>query len=185
MAQLGEVFDGSDVVEQSGGNFKMLPSGDYKALSVKSDYVNNSSGTGKIAKYEFDVIEGPFAGRKIFSNFNLVHNSEQAQEIGRSQFDQFRKACGHGPVQDTADLENKIVVIRMLARPAKNDHERQYADEDGIINEVKQFKSVSQGVSAAPQTTAERVAPTASTTAAPSVAQASGAGASGAPPWAG
>lgn len=139
MALLDETYDGSNVPE-GGNSFKALPAGDYKVLVIESEYKPTNNNTGMIAIFQLEVLSDHGTGRRIFAKFNLKNQSQQAEEIARREFDSFRTACGCGPVRDTADLHNKVLIVRLGVKK-----DADYGDDDGNINVIKAYKSLKKG----------------------------------------
>jgi len=143
--------------------FEPLAPGDYPLIAVDSSIEVTSSGTGRYAKYSFEVTDGPARGRRVFHNFNLWNPSEKATQIAKAQFNEFCKACGFpsgANIKDTADLH--ALPFRASISVEKSEG---YAPQ----NRIKKFISSANG------------AATRAATAATQAAAASGGGAK--PPW--
>jgi len=70
MANLGNTFDANTVEPNT--PFQPLPPGRYPVQIVASELRPTKDGMGQMLWLEMDVLEGPFAGRKLFDRLNLV-----------------------------------------------------------------------------------------------------------------
>ena len=139
MANLGN-FDPN--AHEDMKDFTPLPAGEYLAHVVSSEVKQNSSNTGELLKMEWDIIDGQYAGRKVFANYNLSHTNPKAAEIGQQQLAAACKAMGLGAVQDSEQLHAIPCVIKLKIRPAKGDY--------GPSNDIAAYKPTGAGVTAPP-----------------------------------
>lgn len=135
MAQLGIQFDSNQVDPDPG--FDLLPPADYRLHVVDSDVRSTKDGQGRYVWVEMDVLDGPFAGRKLWHNFNILNPSDKAQQIGQSQLSALCHAIGVGAMTDSEDLHLKPFIASVGVRPAREGYEAQ--------NRVKSFKPASGG----------------------------------------
>jgi len=80
----GSMFVDNGAAPDSGRG--TLPKGLYPVRITNAEYKENNSHTGWILALENTVIDGVFAGRKIFDNYNLQHQNETTQNIAQSQY---------------------------------------------------------------------------------------------------
>lgn len=141
-----------------------LPSGEYLSIITASEIKKTKSGTGEYASFEWQVLDGPYEGRKFWSRHTTDNQKEMAVTIGLNQLEQLSKACGLPAIpQDTDELHNIPVIARvefLPANPAKN--------RDMDSNEVKAFKAAPRGGQAAAAPSAARQSAPAPTPAASS-----------------
>jgi hypothetical protein len=83
-----------------------IPNGDYYLMATTAQVRPTKDGRGQLVFAEFTVMEGPYAKRKIFQNFNIVNPNEIAQNIGRAQLKAWCEACGKYACEDTDELLN-------------------------------------------------------------------------------
>lgn len=126
------------------GEFDLLPAGRYRVMIDSAAVKANRSNPGRHVSVAMTVVEGPLKGRKVWSNFNIEHSSEKAQQIGRSQFKRFLAACGitealESPM-DVVKVQHKVVGIELQHRQGSDGQTRA---------EVKQYTG--EGETAAPQ----------------------------------
>lgn len=117
MAKLS--FDATAVEPQQSGNSDPVPAGVYVAEVTNSELKDLKSGNGTGLSLEFTILEpAQFARRKVWSNINVQHTSEQAQSIGQSQLSALCRSVGISHLDDSDDLFGKIVRIRTKVREA-------------------------------------------------------------------
>lgn len=130
------------------GTGEELPLGKYLCVLEESELKEAQSGKGQYLATVFQVIEGPFSGRKIFHNFNLFHTTPIAERIAREEYRQLADACGKTPAEarDSVRLHNipLIVGIRMAKK------------KDGTLERRNYFAPKSAGTA---DTTAPKSAP--------------------------
>ena len=137
MAQMN--FDASTVAPQQA--FKVLPAGVYSVVATESEVKPTKNGTGQVAQFTMQVVEGEHTGRKIFARFNIANQNPEAERIGQSQFSAFCHAAGVLQVSDTAQLHGRPVRAKVKIR---KDPSGQYEES----NEVSGFEAGTTGPSA-------------------------------------
>lgn len=102
-----------------------IPAGWYMAMIDESSLVDTKGGTGnKMLKLRFNIIEGQFANRKVFTNFNIIHSNVMTQEIAQKQLKAVCVAVGHhGLITDSAELHAKPCRIKVKIRKATDEYE--------------------------------------------------------------
>lgn len=101
------------------GEFGVMPIGVYTVALVDSDLGPTKDGQGVKLKAVFEVQEGPYKNRKLFSNFNLVNKSEKAQQIGRGQWKRCYQAAGFiGAPKDSMQLLGRPLLAKVGIEPA-------------------------------------------------------------------
>lgn len=130
MADLGGKFDANKVEPAS--EFEPIPEGEYAAVIVDSKRVGTSTG-GERLVFEFDILDAPYAGRKIWEGLNLWNKSETAVDIAKKQLSALCRAVNVMTPRDSAELHNiplKIKVVR-----------RKRSDNGQMTNEIKGYSS--------------------------------------------
>ena len=107
MAQLNFNTEGIEIME----DFSPLPKGYYKAVIVSSEIKTAQSGKGQYLSLEFEIIEGKYSNRKIFSNLNIRHTNEVAQQIGQRELATICRAVGKNTIQDSSELHMKPMMV--------------------------------------------------------------------------
>ncbi len=137
-------FDASQV--EPATDFEPMPAGKYSAVVIESSDKKTKAGDGSFLEAVFEIIDGPFRGRKVWHRFNLANRNSTAVEIARQQLSSLCRAVGVLQPRDSAELHNLPLVIRLS----------QKAGSDGMVrNEIKGFarrEAVVAAAAAAPQT---------------------------------
>ncbi len=157
-------------VEKRENNYELLPAGWYTAQISASEIRDMRSGNGQALKLTFDVLSEGYRGRKIWVQLNIRHTSPKTQSIAQQQLRDLCEAIGLARFNDTTELHNKPMQIKVKVRPSENP---QYEDQ----NDVAGYKPVAGG-STLPQ------AGVAARQSAPAPANAPAAGGASTPPWA-
>lgn len=128
MANLGKYDPNADY-----GGYDALPAGWYKVAVVESESKPTSTGDGEYLKLVFEVLEGKYAGRKIFQNLCTTHSNPITVRIAMANLKKLDQACGTH-AQDSTEFHNIPVMVR-LAVSIRSDT----GDEQ---NDVKAYKTV-------------------------------------------
>lgn len=161
MADLGN-FNAEEVQPSTG--FECLPSGDYIAVINESEMKPTRSGTGEYLQLEFEIIEGEYSGRKLWTRLNLENQNQKAKEIARAELSAICHAIGVLHPRDSVELHNIPMTIIVSCKKNK--------ETDELQNVIKGYKSKAAYVSCA------------AASASASSASASAAAAVATPPWA-
>lgn len=158
-------------------SYELLPAGWYTAQVTESEIVPLKSGMGQALKLTFEVLSEGYRNRKVWARLNVQHRgSPQAEQIAQQQLRELCESIGVVRMQDTVELHNKPVQIKVKIR---KDDSGQYEDQ----NEVTGFKPAGAGQPIAggiPQRAS--VPPANAPVAGPAAAPAAAAGST--PPWA-
>lgn len=141
MAQMQQLFDATTVAPQE--SMAPIPAGVYLAQVVESDERALKSGAGRCIALTFEVLQGPYARRKVWTQLNYKHTSADAERIGQAQLSALCHAAGVPRLQDTSQLHMRPINIRVKIR---KDDSGQYGDK----NEVNGFEAAGPGVGAPP-----------------------------------
>ena len=116
-----------------------LPIGWYNVLITEAEMEQLQSGNGTCCKNVYTVFGGPFDGRKLFDNLNIIHSNERAQDIARRQLRTIQDSIGK-PVQGPWDLINNYMCVKVgLSKPKKDASPDEKAAHEAR-NEVKGYK---------------------------------------------
>lgn len=121
-------FNANEVEPSTG--FDAIPAGKYQAVITDSEEKSNKAGTGTYLQLEFEVIEGDYKNRKLWTRLNLNNPNAEAVRIARGDLAAICHAVGVLQPRDSAELHNLPLTITVKCR--KN-------QDDEIINEIKAF----------------------------------------------
>ena len=132
MSNLGiNGFDATGIEPST--DFEVIPAGTYVAEITASSMLPNSKGTGEYLKLEFTVLDGPYAGRKLWTQLNLINPSQQAVEIAQRDMSAICHAAGKLRVQDSIELHNIPMEIGVKVKSS---------EEYGPQNVIKGYKGI-------------------------------------------
>ena len=117
MAKLG--YTSSDT-EYSSPEFTPIPKGDYPAIITTSEIAATKTGSGHYVKLTWQIIQGHFEGRIIFTQHNVINSNPDAERIGRGELQGFASAMGIGMFDDTDDLHSKPIIAHVTLEEDKS-----------------------------------------------------------------
>ena len=137
MASLAGMYD-PDVDPQS---FEIIPECEAVAQVIETDLVTTTAGDGKMIALTFEILEGPYKGRQVYSNLNVRNPSEKAQQIGNAQFAALRialwgKSGKDKIVNDTLELQRIPLRIKIACEKRKDNGE--------MTNVIKRFSHLTE-----------------------------------------
>lgn len=100
--------------------FDTMPKGRYLCVVSDSERVQTKAKDGYYDAFEFVVVSPKdYKNRKLWANFNIHNPSEEAQRIGREQFNSLADCLGLlGKVKDTKEMHDKYVILLVGIKPA-------------------------------------------------------------------
>ena len=125
MAIFAQTFDANTVAP---GNFDVFPAGKYLAQIVASEMRPTKDGRGQYLFLELDILEGPFAGRKLFDRLNLVNDNPDTVNIATRTLSSICRATGQMQVKDSEQLHLIPLIADVRVRPPKG----QYGESNSI-----------------------------------------------------
>ena len=133
-------------VEPSVG-FEAIPAGKYQAVIVDSDMKTNKAGTGEYLQLEFEIIEGEYKGRKLWTRLNINNPNPDAVRMARADLSAICHAVNVIHAVDSADLHNLPLTITVKCRKTP---------DGDIVNDIKSYaaKASAAGAAAVPATSA-------------------------------
>lgn len=143
-------FDASQVQPDSGVQ-DPVPAGWYNTVIDQSELKPTKDATGHYLEIRHNIIDGAHAGKKIYGRLNLRNANPTAQEIGYKQLSAVCHAVGVLQVQDSAQLHNIPLKIKVKLRAASGDYE--------ASNEIVSWKNINEVVQMASAVSAGFPAP--------------------------
>lgn len=133
----------AQAVQPAQNNFAPIPAGVYPAQIIDSELRELRSGNGQALSLQFEILGDKFAGRKVFANLNIYHTNPDAQRIAQEQLSAICHSVGVMHLQDSSQLHNKPLNIRVKIRKQEGYEDR---------NEISGYEALPHG--AAPMASA-------------------------------
>jgi hypothetical protein len=111
--------------------FEPIPAAKYVAVIVESEMKPNKAGTGNYLQIKFQIIEGPYKNRVLWTRLNLDNPNADAVKIARGELSAICRAVGVLAPSDSIELHNLslMISVRCKKRP----------DTGEITNEVRGY----------------------------------------------
>jgi len=131
-------------------SYSILPAGTYTAAIVSSENKTTKNGNGSYLELQLEIIDGQYAGRKVWDRLNLRNPNQTAVEIAMRTLASICKAIGIKTPRDSSELHNKPMKIKVSVR--------EYNGNES--NEVKKYMPAErQQAKPSPTTTTVEKAP--------------------------
>ncbi len=145
-----EGFDASTVDPKS--DFEPLPAGDYIGVAIASGFEATKDKTGEFLKVEFEIVEGPHRGRRLFDRLNLKNKNETAVKIAQATLSSICRAVGVLRPRDSSELHGKPMLLKIEVEE-RNDKPGSYS------NRIKNYEAVNGSTTASAQAPQQAAAP--------------------------
>lgn len=140
MAQLN--FDANTVAPQEA--LDPIPADWYPCAMVESEMKPTQDKSGGYLECAYQVIDGPYKGRKVFDRLNLHNKNQVAVEIAYRTLSAICHAAGVIQLQDSQQLHNRPLLVKVAIEPAKDGYDAK--------NIVKGYKAMTANQQPAPAT---------------------------------
>lgn len=98
--------------------FDVLPVNKYAGVVVASEMKQTADGTGSYLEIKFEVMEGEYKGRNLWTRLNLVNKSSEAQGIAYRELATLARAVGiTGEINDSIELHNRPLTLDVGVEP--------------------------------------------------------------------
>ena len=118
MARFDAAFDASGIEPTTA--YELLPAGKYSAQIVESEMRVTRNGMGQFLWLMLDILDGPYKGRKIFDQLNLVNPNPTTVEIAQRTLSAICHATGKMQVSDSEELHLIPMTIQVTVKPPRN-----------------------------------------------------------------
>jgi hypothetical protein len=143
-------FDANQV--EPTGDFEAIPAGKYLAVITDSEMKTNKAGTGSLLQLTFQIIEGDFENRLLWTRLNLDHPNATAVQIARADLSAICRAVGVLAPRDSVELHNLPLMINVRCKKRQ--------DTGDVVNEIKGYSPrETKAVRAAPVTSTAPATP--------------------------
>jgi len=128
MADLGN-FNANNV--DPAADFEPIPAGKYLAVIVDTDMKATKSGDGRYLELQFQLVEGPYKNRLLWSRLNLENPNPLAVQIARGQLSAICRAVGIMQPRDSVELHNLPLIVSVKCKRRE--------DTGDIVNEIRGY----------------------------------------------
>jgi hypothetical protein len=112
-------------------DFEPIPAGRYLAIISNSEMKPTKSGSGTYLELCFQLIDGPFKNRLLWSRLNLSNPNNQAVQIAQGELSAICRAVGVMQPKDSAELHNLPLQISVKCKKRE--------DTGDVVNEIKGY----------------------------------------------
>ena len=112
-------------------DFEPLPAGKYLAVITDSEMKPTKSGNGHYLELTFQVIDGQYKGRLLWSRLNLDNPSEQAVQIAQGELSAICRSVGVMRPKDSIELHNLPLLVTVKCKKRQ--------DNGDIVNEIRGY----------------------------------------------
>lgn len=105
------------------GDYSPVPAGMYLASLVACEEKVTRAGTGKFLSLSFEIVEGEYAKRRLFSNINTVNPNPQCVAIGKGELSALCRAVGVLTPNDSQELMGIPIAVKVGLETRKDNGE--------------------------------------------------------------
>lgn len=121
-------------------SYEPMPADWYKCVIIKTEEKPTKKQNGSYLQLDIEVIEGKFAGRKVFERLNLNNPNSTAVEIAQRALSSICRAIDVPNPQDSDELLDKPLMVKVAVKPADGEY--------SASNEVKGYDAAGATASA-------------------------------------
>jgi hypothetical protein len=97
-------------------DYAPIPAGNYLAVITESEMKPTKSGTGSYLQLTFEIIDGPYKGRRLWSRLNLDNPNTVAVQIAKAELASICRAVGVLTPNDSIELHDIPLVVHVRCR---------------------------------------------------------------------
>lgn len=127
--------------------FDPIPKGIYQAVVTSSELCETKAQTGWICKLTWQIVEGRYANRLIFTQHNVQNKNPDAEVIGRRELQDFAEAMGIDVLNDTEELYGHPINVKVDIEPGNG----KYRDKNVIAGVALNAESLGKSQPGTPQ----------------------------------
>lgn len=152
MVALPQVYNTADLPD-TGGSMPLIPPGQYQAVIVNSEFVENKNRNGHYLALKIVITQGQHANTEFVERLNIVNQNAQAVEIAYKTLARISEAVGMQQTpQDSVQLHNRPLMIEVGTEAGTAYKDNNGADKMGkdksIIKKYLPLPGVGGGVAA-------------------------------------
>jgi hypothetical protein len=141
-------FDANNVDPAS--DFEPIPAGKYLVTITNTEMKPTRSGNGHYLELTFQVLDGQYKGRLLWSRLNLDNPNAQAVQIAQGELSAICRAVGVMRPKDSIEMHNLPLLVTVKCKKRQ--------DNGDIVNEIRGYAKKEAG-EAAPQQEASNTPP--------------------------
>ena len=112
-------------------DFEPIPAGKYLAIISNSEMKPTKSGSGTYLELCFQLIDGPYKNRLLWSRLNLSNPNNLAVQIAQGELSAICRAIGVMQPKDSIELHNLPLVVTVKVKKRE--------DTGDLLNEIKGY----------------------------------------------
>jgi len=112
-------------------DFEPIPAGKYLAIISNSEMKPTKSGSGTYLELCFQLIDGPYKNRLLWSRLNLSNPNNLAVQIAQGELSAICRAVGVMQPKDSIELHNLPLVVTVKVKKRE--------DTGDLLNEIKGY----------------------------------------------
>jgi hypothetical protein len=113
-------LQGFNANETESMSFDPIPADHYDACIIESEMKPNKAATGEYLSLKLVVLTGKYEKRQLFARLNLSNPNPTAVKIAQSDLKAICLALGKPTPNDSAELHNLPLVIKVAVKPDAN-----------------------------------------------------------------
>lgn len=106
-------FDAATHVAPPGPSREPLPRGMYPVIVIESAIKPTLAGTGEYIELTLQVVDGEFAGRRVWDRLNVSNPNKTAEDIAKRQLQELCLAAGVSSLNETEQLHDIPVLAEI------------------------------------------------------------------------
>jgi hypothetical protein len=111
-------FDSTQYQPNEGLN--PVPAGKYNVVIAASEVKETKNGNGRFLQLEFEIIDGEYKGRKVWTRINLWNPNKDAVRIAQGDMTAICRAVNVLHPKDSVELHNLPLCIKVALKPNQN-----------------------------------------------------------------
>jgi hypothetical protein len=112
-------------------DFEPIPAGKYLTVITDSELKPTKNGSGHYLELTFQVIEGQYKNRLLWSRLNLDNPNDLAVQIAKGELSAICRAVGVMQPKDSIELHNLPLVVSVKCKNREDNGE--------VVNEIKGY----------------------------------------------
>ena len=126
-------------------DFEPIPAGKYLSVITNSEMKPTKTGSGTYLELTFQVLEGQYKNRLLWSRLNLSNPNTQAVQIAQGELSAICRSVGVMQPKDSVELHN--IPLQITVKVKKRE------DSGDLVNEIKGYTKKESATGLAQQET--------------------------------